>query len=125
MAKSKKPVNISDAAHKDSYHIRAESLSSNLLAKKFKKYSTIEKVFYFSVVATIIVMAVAIIFVKTRIFQTEENLGRIQYNISQKKTKQEELNQQIQELSRSDRVLKIAEKENLKLNDKNIRKASK
>lgn len=125
MAKPKKVFDISSAAKEDSYNIRAESVSSNLMTNMMNKMSKIEKTFYLIVIFTAIIIAIGTVFVRTKVMQTEQNLTDVQYEIEQKKTRHEELDQQIQELSRSERVIKIAENNNLRSNNKNIRKATK
>lgn len=125
MAKPKKVFDISTAAKEDSYNIRAESVSSNLMTNMISKMSKIEKSFYLVVIFTAIIIAIGTVFVRTKVMQTEQNLTDVQYEIDNKKTRHEELDQQIQELSRSERVIKIAEDNNLRSNNKNIRKATK
>lgn len=125
MAKPKKVFDISSAAKEDSYNISVESVSSNLMTNMMNKMSKIEKTFYLIVIFTAIIIAIGTVFVRTKVMQTEQNLTDVQYEIEQKKTRHEELDQQIQELSRSERVIKIAENNNLRSNNKNIRKATK
>ncbi|OFI49391.1 cell division protein FtsL [Floricoccus tropicus] len=125
MAKPKEVFDISTAAKEDSYNISAESVSSNLMTNILNKMSKIEKTFYLVVIFTAVIIAIGTVFVRTKVMQSEQNLTNIQYEIEQKKTRHEELDQQIQELSRSERVTKIAEKNNLRSNNKNIRKATK
>ncbi|URZ88233.1 cell division protein FtsL [Floricoccus penangensis] len=125
MAKPKKVFDISSAAKEDSYNIRAESVSSNLLTNIMNKMTKIEKSFYLVIIFTAIIIAIGTVFVRTKVMQTEQNLSDVQYEIDKKKTRHEELDQQIQELSRSERVIKIAENNNLRSNNKNIRKATK
>ncbi|OFI47836.1 cell division protein FtsL [Floricoccus penangensis] len=89
------------------------------------KMTKIEKSFYLVIIFTAIIIAIGTVFVRTKVMQTEQNLSDVQYEIDKKKTRHEELDQQIQELSRSERVIKIAENNNLRSNNKNIRKATK
>jgi cell division protein FtsL len=124
MAKSKKSFDIVDAAQEDSYNIKTESLSDHVLSNRFKRISGIEKIFYFSIMLTFIILTLGIVFSRTKVIQAEQKLSTIQQEINLEKTSEEELNQQVQELLRSDRVLKIANEKGLKSTDQ-VKKAEK
>ena len=71
--------------------------TSQLLQTKFKGFSRVEKAFYVSIAATMIILAVSVVFMQTKLLQVQN------------------------ELIRSERLKEIANSKNLQLNNENIR----
>lgn len=124
-AKPKEYFDIKTANQNGSYNISADSIAPELLTRKFKKLSAIEKVFYLSVIITAIILAVSIVFVRTKIIEVEQNTLQIQAEVSTKEDQLKTYDQQINELMSEDRVIKQAKDSGLKVNNDNVIKATK
>jgi cell division protein FtsL len=88
---------------------------------KLKKLSRIERVLIVTIIFVAVSFAVATVFVRTKITDTTNQVTDIQSTIDSKETAMNELRQKSNELLRSDRVKKIAEKQGLKSNDANLK----
>ena len=124
-AKPKEYFDIKTATQNGSYNISADSIAPELLTRKFKRLSNVEKVFYLSVIVTAIVLAVGMVFVRTKIIEVEQNTLTIQTEVSTKEDQLKAYDQQINELMTDDRVAKQANDSGLKMNNDNVIKASK
>jgi len=76
--------------------------TSQLLQTKFKGFSRVEKAFYVSIAATMIILAISVVFMKTEL---------------------DDAKQEVNELIRSERLKEIANSKDLQLNNENIRAA--
>ena len=124
-AKPKEYFDIKTANQNGSYNISADSIAPELLTQKFKKLSNVEKVFYLSVIVTAIVLAIGMVFVRTKIIEVEQNTLTIQLQVIIKEDKLKAYDQQINELMTDDRVAKQASDSGLKMNNDNVIKATK
>ena len=97
--------------------------TSQLLQTQLKRFSRVEKAFYFSVAITILVVAISIIFIQTRLLQVQSDLTKINTQIEEKKTELDDAKQEVNELIRLERLKEIANTKDLKLNNENIRTA--
>ncbi|MGO2314630.1 MAG: septum formation initiator family protein [Pseudolactococcus laudensis] len=125
VAKTKEYFDIKTANQNGSYNISADSIAPELLTRKFKKLSNVEKVFYLSVIVTAIVLAIGMVFVRTKIIEVEQNTLTIQAEVSTKEDQLKAYDQQINELMGDDRVMKQARDSGLKQNNDNVIKATK
>ena len=124
-AKPKEYFDIKTANQTGSYNISADSSAPELLTRKFKKLSNVEKVFYLSVIVTAIVLAIGMVFVRTKIIEVEQNTLTIQAEVTTKEDQLKAYDQQINELMTDDRVAKQASDSGLKMNNDNVIKATK
>lgn len=124
-AKPKEYFDIKTANQKGSYNISADSIAPELLTRKFRKLSIVEKVFYLSVIVTAIVLAIGMVFVRTKIIEVEQNIVDIQTEVSTKEDQLKTYDQQINELMSEERVLKQANESGLKRNNDSVIKATK
>ena len=124
-AKPKEYFDIKTANQTGSYNISADSIAPELLTRKFKKLSNVEKVFYLSVIVTAIVLAIGMVFVRTKIIEVEQNTLTIQAEVTTKEDQLKAYDQQINELMTDDRVAKQASDSGLKMNNDNVIKATK
>ena len=124
-AKPKEYFDIKTANQNGSYNISADSIAPELLTRKFKKLSNVEKVFYLSVIVTAIVLAIGMVFVRTKIIEVEHNMLTIQAEVTTKEDQLKAYDQQINELMTDDRVAKQASDSGLKMNNDNVIKATK
>ena len=121
----KEYFDIKPANQNGSYKISADSIAPELLTRKFKKLSNVEKVFYLSVIVTAIVLAIGMVFVRTKIIEVEQNTLTIQAEVTTKEDQLKAYDQQINELMTDDRVAKQASDSGLKMNNDNVIKATK
>ncbi|HEL1585922.1 TPA: cell division protein FtsL [Streptococcus suis] len=91
-----------------------------VIGNKIKTFSRVEKAFYGSIVVTGLVLAIGIVFMQTRLLQVQSDMARINQEISAKQVEIDDAKQAVNELTRSARLLEIAEKEGLSYNNDNI-----
>ncbi|AYG00558.1 MULTISPECIES: cell division protein FtsL [Lactococcus] len=124
-AQPKEYFDIETAAKKDSYLIDKNSLAPEVLASKFKKFSGVEKVFYLAMVVAALVLAVGLLYVKTKTLEVQDNTMTIKSQISEQTTKSSEYDQQILDLASPNRVIDTANKAGMKQDPSNELKATK
>ena len=86
---------------------------------------TIEKVFYLTMVVAALVLAVGLLYVKTKTLEVQGNTMDLRSKISQETTRKTEYDQQILDLTSGTKVLDTANKADLKQNPSNVLKATK
>ncbi|MBO4107882.1 cell division protein FtsL [Streptococcus suis] len=91
-----------------------------VIGNKIKTFSRVEKAFYGSIVVTGLVLAIGIVFMQTRLLQVQSEMAQINQEISAKQVEIDDAKQAVNELTRSARLLEIAEKEGLSYNNDNI-----
>lgn len=91
-------------------------------AKRLKKISKLEKFFVAMLGLMMIATALFTIQVRNTISKTENEISALQADIVKKEEEANRLEQEKSELSRSDRIKKIADDEGLTVNDENLRK---
>ena len=97
--------------------------TSQLLQTKFKGFSRVEKTFYVSIAATMIILAICVVFMQTKLLQVQNELTKVNAQIEEKKTELDDAKQEVNELIRSERLKEIANSKDLQLNNENIRAA--
>lgn len=91
-----------------------------LISEKIKTFTRIEKAFYASIVFSGIVLAVGIVFMQTKLLQVQAEMARVNQQINAKQVEIDDTKQALQELTRSARLMEIAEKAELSLNNENV-----
>ncbi|MGM0215571.1 cell division protein FtsL [Enterococcus sp. AZ109] len=91
-------------------------------ADRLKKISRIEKIVAGGLLVMLIGMAIIMVNTRNEISKTQNEVTNIQTEINQKERTATQLQQEKNELSRSDRLKEIAEKDGLSINDENLRK---
>ncbi|GFH39738.1 cell division protein FtsL [Pseudolactococcus insecticola] len=124
-AKPKEYFDIKTATQNGSYNISVDSIAPELMKRKFNRLSRVEKVFYLSIIVTAIMLAIGMVFVRTKIIEVEQNTLDIQTKVSTKEDQLTTYNQQINELMSGDRVIDQANASGLKVNNENVIKATK
>ena len=124
-AQPKEYFDIETAAKKDSYLIDTNSLAPEVLASKFRKFSGVEKVFYLTMVVAALVLAVGLLYVKTKTLEVQNNTMDLKTQIAQQTTQNSEYDQQILDLASPNRVMDAANKAGMKQDFSNILKATK
>lgn len=95
---------------------------TNALQKRIRTFSRIEKAFYSSMIITAIIMSVSIIYMQSRRLQLQQDITTLNSQISDKKTELNNAKQEVNELSRRDRIVDIAGKAGLSNRNDNIKK---
>ena len=95
---------------------------SNALQKRIRTFSRIEKAFYAAIIITAITMAVSIIYLQSRKLQLQQEITRLNSQISDKRTDLNNAKQEVNELSRRDRIVEIAGEGGLSNHNDNIKK---
>ncbi|WP_159587487.1 cell division protein FtsL [Streptococcus halichoeri] len=95
---------------------------STVLQKRIKTFSRIEKAFYAAIIITSITMAVSIIYLQSRRLQMQQDITALNSQISDKKTELNNAKQEVNELTRWNRIVDIASKAGLSNQTNNIKK---
>ncbi|TCD46019.1 cell division protein FtsL [Streptococcus sp. X16XC17] len=99
---------------------RKRDATMRVLEEKIKTFSRVEKAFYGSIVASGLILAIGIIFMQTRLLQVQSEMATVNQDISAKQVEIDDAKQALNELTRSTRMMEIAEKAGLTLNNDNI-----
>lgn len=95
---------------------------TNALQKRIKTFSRIEKAFYTAIIVTAITMAVSIIYLQSRKLQLQQEITSLNSHISDQKLELNNAKQEVNELSRRDRIIDIAGKAGLSNRNNNTKK---
>ncbi|WP_438468051.1 cell division protein FtsL [Streptococcus pluranimalium] len=90
------------------------------LQKRIRTFTRIEKAFYGAIVITAIVMAISIIYLQSRNMQVQQEINHWNVEINGAQTDLNDAKQEVNELSRYDRISKIAKKAGLSIQNDNI-----
>ncbi|MGQ7321083.1 cell division protein FtsL [Streptococcus suis] len=91
-----------------------------VIGDKIRTFTRVEKAFYSSIVLSGLALAIGIIFMQTRLLQLQSGMAKVNQDISQKQIEINDAKQAINELTRSARLMEIAEKVGLTFNNDNI-----
>ncbi|HEM3521128.1 cell division protein FtsL [Streptococcus suis] len=91
-----------------------------VIGDKIRTFTRVEKAFYSSIVLSGLALAIGIIFMQTRLLQLQSGMAKVNQDISQKQIEINDSKQAINELTRSARLMEIAEKAGLSFNNDNI-----
>ncbi|HEM4212590.1 TPA: cell division protein FtsL [Streptococcus suis] len=91
-----------------------------VIGDKIRTFTRVEKAFYSSIVLSGLALAIGIIFMQTRLLQLQFGMAKVNQDISQKQIEINDAKQAVNELTRSARLMEIAEKAGLTFNNDNI-----
>ncbi|MHB9761663.1 cell division protein FtsL [Streptococcus suis] len=91
-----------------------------VIGDKIRTFTRVEKAFYSSIVLSGLALAIGIIFMQTRLLQLQSSMAKVNQDISQKQIEINDAKQAVNELTRSARLMEIAEKAGLSFNNDNI-----
>ncbi|HEL1654411.1 cell division protein FtsL [Streptococcus suis] len=91
-----------------------------VIGDKIRTFTRVEKAFYSSIVLSGLALAIGIIFMQTRLLQLQSGMAKVNQDISQKQIEINDAKQAVNELTRSARLMEIAEKVGLTFNNDNI-----
>lgn len=100
---------------------RSEALSQ-ALQKRIKTFTRLEKAFYGAIIITAITLAVSIIYLQSRSLQIQQEISHLNGQINDRETEYNNAKQEVNELSRYDRIAEIAQKAGLTVQKDNIKK---
>ena len=89
------------------------------LQDRIRRFTRVEKAFYGSIVLTGIIPAVSIIFMQTRILQVQSDLTNLNTELKTKETELEDIRQEVNELTRYERLSKLASSQGMTLQKEN------
>ncbi|MEX2804593.1 cell division protein FtsL [Streptococcus sp. H31] len=98
---------------------RTEAVT-NVLQKRIRTFSRIEKVFYGAIILTAITMAVSIVYLQSRNLQVQQEITQLNSQINDKETELNNAKQEVAELSGRDRIVQIATESGLNSENANI-----
>ncbi|AXQ79256.1 cell division protein FtsL [Streptococcus chenjunshii] len=98
---------------------RTEAVT-NVLQKRIRTFSRIEKAFYGAIILTAITMAVSIVYLQSRNLQVQQEITNLNSQINDKETELNNAKQEVAELSGRDRILQIATESGLSSENANI-----
>ena len=99
---------------------KRRDMTMRIIEEKIRTFTRVEKAFYGSIVLSGQILAIGIIFMQTKLLQIQSDMASINQDISAKKLEIEDAKQAVNDLVRNARLLEIAEKEGLTLNNDNI-----
>ena len=100
---------------------RSEALSQ-ALQKRIKTFTRLEKAFYGAIIITAITLAVSIIYLQSRSLQIQQEISHLNSQSNDRETEYNNAKQEVNELSRYDRIAEIAQKAGLTVQKDNIKK---
>jgi len=100
---------------------RSEALSQ-ALQKRIKTFTRLETAFYGAIIITAITLAVSIIYLQSRSLQIQQEISHLNSQINDRETEYNNAKQEVNELSRYDRIAEIAQKAGLTVQKDNIKK---
>lgn len=95
-------------------------LTLQVIEDKIKTFTRVEKAFYGSIVLSGLILAIGIVFLQTKLLQVQSEMASVNQEISVKLLEIEDAKQAVNDLVRNARLLEIAKKEGLTLNNDNI-----
>ena len=102
---------------------KEERTRAQILQDHFRRFSRVEKAFYGSIVLTGVILAISIVFMQTRILQVQNQLTDLNTELDAKKTELADV-QEVNELTRYDRLSQLASSQGMKLQKENRKTVS-
>lgn len=103
---------------------KEERTRAQILQDHFRRFSRVEKAFYGSIVLTGVILAISIVFMQTRILQVQNQLTDLNTELEAKKTELADVRQEVNELTRYDRLSQLASSQGMKLQKVNRKTVS-
>lgn len=124
-AKPKEYFDIKTANQNGSYNISADSIAPDIFKSKFRNLTIVEKSFYLSIIFSVVVLSIGMVYVRTKIIEVEQNTLDTQTEVTTKETQLKTYDQKIDELMGKERVIKQANDNGIKSIPENVMKAIK
>lgn len=101
------PLDIRTAVQRESFRIHLNSLSP-ILRKRFSRLTVAERLFYLAVGISAVLMAVGIVFVRTKNLEVQSATNEMRINMLSTQTQISQYKQSIQDLTSSGKVGQVA-----------------
>ena len=124
-AKPKEYFDIKTANQNGSYNISADSIAPDIFKSKFRNLTIVEKTFYLSIIFSVIILSIGMVYVRTKIIAVAQNTLDTQTEVTTKETQLKTYDQKIDELMGKERVIKQANDNGIKSIPENVMKAIK
>lgn len=100
---------------------RNEALKQ-LVQDRIRTFTKIEKVFYLTLATTALIMAVSVVYMQIRSQQLKQDITNLNTQINLKKDELNDAKQEINELTRLDRITEIVSRADIKTQSGNLQK---
>lgn len=94
------------------------------IQNRIRKFSRVEKAFYGSIILTAIILAVSIVFMQTKLLQVDRDLTEVNANIESEQAELDDIKQEVNELTRYERLSQLASSQDMKLQKGNRKTVS-
>ena len=94
------------------------------IQKRILKFSRVEKAFYGSIILTAIILAVSIVFMQTKLLQVNHDLTEVNAQIESEQAELDNIKQEVNELTRYERLSQLASSQDMKLQKGNRKTVS-
>lgn len=94
----------------------------DLVQARIRTFTRIEKVFYLALVVTGLIMAVSVVYMQIRHQQLKQDITSLNTKINLKKDELNDAKQEINELTRLDRITEIVSRADIKTQSGNLQK---
>ena len=94
------------------------------IQERIRKFSRVEKAFYGSIILTAIILAVSIVFMQTKLLQVNHDLTEINAQIESEQAELDDIKQEVNELTRYERLSQLASSQDMKLQKGNRKTVS-
>ena len=94
------------------------------IQKRIRKFSRVEKAFYGSIILTAIILAVGIVFMQTKLLQVNHDLTEVNAQIESEQAELDNIKQEVNELTRYERLSQLASSQDMKLQKGNRKTVS-
>ncbi|MBM7635643.1 cell division protein FtsL [Streptococcus saliviloxodontae] len=92
------------------------------LSNRIRQLSRLEKAFYGAIIITAITMAVSLVYLQSRNQEVKQQITDLNYQINDAETALNNAKQEVNELTRADRIKQIAGQAGLSIQNDNIQK---
>ena len=90
------------------------------LQERVRQFTRVEKAFYGSIVLTMLVLAISVVFMQSKLLQIQYELTDLNNQVQEKKTELDDAKQEVNELKRRNRLAEIASSEEMTQTEQNV-----
>lgn len=101
---------------------RRSDVLKHLVQERIRTFSRIERLFYLSLVVTGLIMAISVVYMQIRHQQLQQEITSLNHDINAKQDELNDVKQEINELTRLDRITEIVDKADIKTQSGNLQK---
>lgn len=90
------------------------------LQARVRQFSRVEKAFYGSIVVTMLILSVSVVFMQSKLLQIQYELTSLNTQVEKKQTELDDAKQEVNELKRRNRLAEIASSEEMTQKEQNV-----